>query len=77
MLSFASAAYTAGKELLATFSVNLGTLPGANGDATTMDWWATQPQAWTACRADQEDPAIAMSSPGFDGDLVIWFPGLR
>ena len=41
MLSFASAAYTAGKELLARFSVNLVTLPGGSGDATTMAWWTT------------------------------------
>jgi hypothetical protein len=60
MLSFASAAYTAGGELLATFSANLVTLPGADGHATTMAWWETQPQAWAACRADQQDPADAM-----------------
>jgi hypothetical protein len=60
MLSFASAAYTAGKELLGTFSANLVTLPGASGDPTTMAWWATQPRAWAACRTDQQDPAVAM-----------------
>jgi hypothetical protein len=61
MLSFASAAYTAGKDLLATFSANLVTLPGATGDPDTMAWWATQPQAWAACRADQQEPADAMA----------------
>jgi hypothetical protein len=60
MLSFASAAYTAGKDLLGTFSANLVTLPGASGDAATMAWWATQPAAWAACRSDQEAPATAM-----------------
>lgn len=35
MLSFASAAYTAGKDLLATFSANLVPLAGACGDAAT------------------------------------------
>jgi hypothetical protein len=60
MLSFASAAYTAGKELLGTFNANLVTLPGASSDVTTMAWWATQPQAWAACRNDPEDPAVAM-----------------
>jgi hypothetical protein len=60
MLSFASAAYTAGKELLGTFSANLVTLPGASADAATMAWWAGQPQAWAACRADQQDPGTAM-----------------
>ena len=60
MLSFASAAYTAGKRLLGTFNANLVTLPGASGDATTMAWWTTQPQAWAACRTDPGDPALAM-----------------
>jgi hypothetical protein len=60
MLSFASAAYTAGGDLLDTFSQNLVTLPDASGDPVTMNWWATQPQAWAACRADQQDPAVAM-----------------
>jgi hypothetical protein len=36
MLSFASAAYSAGKDLLGTFSANLVTLPGAAGDPATM-----------------------------------------
>jgi hypothetical protein len=60
MLSFASAAYTAGKELVGTFSANLVTLPGAAGHPSTMDWWATQPEAWAACRTDLEEPAEAM-----------------
>ena len=61
MLSFASAAYTAGKDLLGTFSANLVTLSGATGDPDTMAWWATQPQAWASCRADQQEPADAMA----------------
>lgn len=60
MLSFASAAYTAGKTLLATFSANLVTLPEATGDAATMEWWAGQPQAWAACRTDLQEPVVAM-----------------
>jgi hypothetical protein len=61
MLSFASAAYTAGKELVGTFSANLVTLPGASGAPQTMAWWETQPEAWAACRADQEEPVAAMA----------------
>jgi hypothetical protein len=38
MLSFASAAYKADKTLLGTFSANLQTLPGASGDAKTMEF---------------------------------------
>ena len=60
MLSFASAAYTANQDLLGTFSANLATLPGASGDERTMAWWATQPKAWAACRADPQDPVTAM-----------------
>jgi hypothetical protein len=60
MLSFASAAYTADKKLLGTFSANLELLPGAAGDPKTMDWWRTQPQAWEACRKDLRNPEEAM-----------------
>ena len=60
MLSFASAAYTADKQLVSTFSANLATLPGASAHPKTAAWWATQPEAWAACRADLEEPAVAM-----------------
>jgi hypothetical protein len=61
MLSFGSAAFTAGKQLLGTFSANLATLPGAHGHPDTMAWWETQPEAWAACRKDPEDPAGVMT----------------
>ena len=60
MLSFASAAFTADKTLVGTFSANLATLPGAQGDPKTMAWWQTQPEAWAACRADLREPAEVM-----------------
>ncbi|MBC3917835.1 exonuclease [Undibacterium sp. CY18W] len=60
MLSLGSAAYTADKQMISTFSVNLACLPGATADPGTAAWWATQPQAWAACRQDIEDPATAM-----------------
>lgn len=60
MLSFGSAAYTGDKRLLDTFSANLTTLPGAQGDPKTMEWWATQPDAWTACRESPRDPGEVM-----------------
>jgi len=60
MLSLGSAAYTADKRLLATFSANLETLPGAHPNPTTAAWWATQPEAWAACRQDLEAPALAI-----------------
>ena len=39
MLSFGSAAYTAKKELVGTFTANLETLSGAVADPKTMQWW--------------------------------------
>lgn len=60
MLSFASAAYTADKKLIDTFSANLETLPGASPDPVTAQWWETQPEAWAACRRDLKPPTVAM-----------------
>ena len=60
MLSIGSAAYTADKRLLATFSANLETLPGAAAHPETAAWWATRPEAWAACRSDLEAPDAAM-----------------
>ena len=60
MLSFGSAAYTGGKELIGTFSANLETLPGATADPKTAEWWARQPEAWAACRQELEMPEAAM-----------------
>src|SRR5215207_8149621 len=70
MLSFASAAYTADKALVGTFAANLTTLPGAAGDPKTMAWWATQPEAWAACRRDARDPAEVMP------EYVAWLKRL-
>ncbi len=61
MLSFGSAAHTADKRLLATFEANLELLPGATGDAKTMEWWAPQPEAWAAAREQLQEPAAAMA----------------
>lgn len=70
MLSFASAAFRADKTLVATFSVNLETIPGAEGDPKTMAWWESQPDAWRACRTDLRDPAVAMK------EYVAWLKAL-
>ena len=61
MLSIGSAAYTADKQLLSTFSANLETLPEFSADANTSAWWATQPEAWSACRKNTEVPREAMT----------------
>ncbi|MGI9106315.1 MAG: exonuclease [Pyrinomonadaceae bacterium] len=70
MLSFGSAAYLADKTLIGTFAANLETLPGASGHAETMAWWATQPEAWAACREDLQAPATAMRQ------YVAWLKSL-
>jgi hypothetical protein len=70
MLSFASAAFTPAGKQVGTFSANLSTLPGASGDARTMEWWRGQPEAWAACRNNQRDPAVVMP------EYVAWVKAL-
>src|SRR4051812_45341801 len=60
ILSIGSAAYTAEKELLSTFSANLETLPNAPPDSKTAAWWLTQPEAWSACRQNLEPACDAI-----------------
>lgn len=60
MLSIGCAAYTADKQLVSTFCANLETLDGASAHPKTAQWWATQPQAWEACRKDLQKPEAAM-----------------
>jgi len=70
MLSFGSAAYSADKTLVSTFEANLETLPGAQGDPKTMEWWKGQPEAWAACRKDPEAAEPAMKR------YLSWVEGL-
>jgi hypothetical protein len=70
MLSLGSAAYLADKTLVSTFEVNLETLPGATGNPDTMAWWATQPEAWEACRKDLVAPEQGMQR------YLEWLKGL-
>lgn len=70
MLSFGSAAFTAEGEIVGTFTRNLETLDGAAADPGTAAWWATQPEAWAACRKDLVHPESAMR------DYVAWLKGL-
>ena len=70
MLSFGSAAYSAAKALNSTFTANLETLPEACAHPKTAKWWATQPEAWAACRNNLEDPTAAMTR------YVAWLKSL-
>lgn len=60
MLSFASAAYTADKKLVDTFSANLHTLPDAKAHPNTKAWWDKNPEAWEACRKNCRQPEEVM-----------------
>ena len=70
MLSIGSAAYTADKNLVSTFSANLETLPGAQAHPKTAEWWTKHPEAWAACRKDLEPPEPAMTR------YVAWIKSL-
>ena len=70
MLSFASAAYDADKNLLGTFSANLELLPDAEPDPKTMEWWRRRPEAWEACHKDLQSPEQAMHN------YLVWLKSL-
>ncbi len=70
MLSFGSAAYLADGTLLATFTANLETLPGATADPGVMAWWTQHPEAWATCRKDPQPPEAAMAA------YVAWLEAL-
>ena len=60
MLSFASAAYSADKSLVSTFTANLHLLPEASGHPDTMAWWRENQTAFDATRIDLEEPSAAL-----------------
>ena len=62
MLSLGAAAFTLEEGCLFSWSTNLKTLPGAEQDKDTMNWWKTQPDAWAACQEKQLDPQTVMRS---------------
>lgn len=76
MLSLGAAAFVVdwsgapAAAMVATFSANLETLPGASGDPDTMRWWHSEPAAWAACRVEPRPPADVMC------ELASWLDGL-
>ena len=60
MLSFASAAYSPEKVLVAQFSANLELLPGVTGHPETMTFWEKHRAAWEVTRVAPEAPEQAM-----------------
>ena len=53
------------------YSANLETLEGASAHPKTAVWWATQPEAWAASRANLQKPETAMRA------YVEWIRGLE
>ena len=84
MLSLGAAAFFEGSlKPVGTFSANLKPLPGAKQNPSTMEWWATKPDAWAEATKDAEDPVEVMSAfrdwvqsfgarPVFVGYPVAW-----
>ena len=70
MLSLASAAYRADKTVIATFTVNLDTLPDAAPHPRTVEWWKGFPEAWDKSRQDTRAPEAAMRA------YLEWIKGL-
>ncbi|MDM0110671.1 exonuclease [Variovorax sp. J22R133] len=70
MLSIASAAFSADKQLLGTWSANLELLPGATGHPDTLDWWKQHPEAWQASREKPRAPEVVMK------EYVQWLEAL-
>ncbi|KVD89706.1 exonuclease [Burkholderia stagnalis] len=70
MLSLGSAAFLADGTCIGTFSGNLAPLPEARPDPKTMEWWRSQPDAYSACTRDARDPGSVMS------DYHAWLSNL-
>jgi hypothetical protein len=70
MLSLGSAAFVPDKTVIATYSANLQTLPGATEDPRTMEWWKGFPDAWAASRRDPRAPGVVM------GEYLKWLQDL-
>lgn len=70
MLSVGSAAFRADKTLVATFEVNLETLPEAAPHPETMKWWEGFPDAYRAARVDPRPVVDAMR------DYCAWLDAL-
>ncbi|ODT71892.1 MAG: hypothetical protein ABS75_06300 [Pelagibacterium sp. SCN 63-23] len=72
MLSFASVAIAADGTRHGEFEAVLTPRPDRTTNETTMEWWATQPEAWEAATQGAEDPVVVM--PRF-ADWVESLPG--
>lgn len=70
MLSLGSVVFDAGGVEIASFEINLETLPGAKTNPKTMQWWKSQPEAWAAARRNPVEATAAMQR------YLAWVEGL-
>lgn len=72
LLSLGAAAFRAGNRVpIATYEINLQTLPGAEPDPETKAWWDSQdPAVWEHIRRDPQSPETAIP------DFCRWARGL-
>jgi hypothetical protein len=61
MLALGAACFAGDGEMVGTWYSTLRPLEGARADKGTMDWWASQPDAWAEVTRDQRDPFTAMT----------------
>lgn len=86
MLSFATVALRADGLACGEFEAVLAPRADRYSDERTMTWWQTQPHAWAAATANQEDPTVIMRrfvewTESFDGQRAfaarpVMFDGL-
>lgn len=62
MLSFGVVALTKDGKEIGNFQANLELLENAKEDPDTMEWWKGQPDAWSTCRKDLQNPKIAINN---------------
>jgi hypothetical protein len=70
MLSLASAAFSAGGDVIGTWTANLLPLEGATPEARTTEFWSRYPEAFAATQVDRRDPAEAIP------DYAAWVDAL-
>lgn len=61
MLSVGAAAFSRDGNNLGTFERNIKPAEGAEQNPSTMEWWATQPEAWKSLQIDVASPEVAMA----------------
>lgn len=62
MISFALVAYNANGEMIDGFYRNVLPIKGGIEDPETMDWWATQPNAWAETQKNRVTSKNAMDA---------------